>query len=154
MKKILFEITTPEGTVLKDEIDSLTCTTRNGQVTILPGHLPLVAPLVPGEIVIRRNNEGVLLAVSGGFLRVNPAPPDLAERIATRIVILADAAERAETVDEERAERARRRAEEAMREYRDKDAVKYTQATAAFERALARLRVAQRKRGHVRGPAS
>lgn len=146
LKKILFEITTPEGAVLKNEIDSLTCTTRAGQVTILPGHIPLVAPVVTGELVIRINGEETSLVVAGGFLQVDPAPAGQEERIGNRVIILADAAERAEEIDEDRARQARTRAEQAMAEYRNADAVKYIEATAAFERAFARLKVAERKR--------
>jgi len=121
-----FEITTPEQTVFSANVKQVTLPTSTGEITVLPHHVPLVSLLVPGvlHIVSVDGNEQVL-AVSGGFL--------------------ADTAERAEEIDEARAEEARQSAETAMKERTDTEA--FTSANASLERHLARLRAVKRWRG-------
>ena len=139
---IYFELTTPERVVEREKVESVTAMTAAGEVTILPGHISYVVPLVPGVARVRKRGGGEEeVVVLGGFLQVRP---DMEH--GTRVIILADAAERVEEIDEERAEAARRRAEEALQTYRNVDEVKFAEASAAFERALARLRIARRKR--------
>ena len=57
MKKIKFEITTPERVVYTDEVDSITIPTAKGEITVLPDHIPLIALLVSGELHIKKGNE-------------------------------------------------------------------------------------------------
>lgn len=143
MSKLHFEITTPEKNVLKDEIDSLTVQTKDGEITILPGHIPLVAALAGGEMTVRKDGKATPMVVGGGFIEVRPQPDKK-----TRVIILADAAERVEEIDVKRAEEARERARKAMEEYKNADDVKFVDATAAFERALSRIKIARK---HARG---
>lgn len=128
------EVLTVEGAVLSADVSAVTANTATGQISILPGHVPLVTLLTPGELKVRREHEESLLFVSGGFLEV--ASED--------IFILADACEYAAEIDIERAEAARRRAEDLLK------AASYeidaAAAEAALRRSLARLRVA----GHHR----
>ena len=140
---MLFELTTPERVLERDEIESVTATTPQGEITVLPGHIPLVTPLTPGALRVKKNGQISEVVVHGGFLEVRPGTSG-----DTRVIILADAAERIEEIDEERARLAKERAEKALHEYRDADEVKFTEASAAFERAIARLRLARRKRVH------
>ena len=66
---IKFEITTPERVVLKEEVAQITVPTRNGEITVLPNHIPLVSVLEPGVIeVIKSNGEREVMSVSGGFI--------------------------------------------------------------------------------------
>ena len=51
-KIIKFEIVTPERTVLKEEVQQVSAPTKNGEITVLPNHIPLVASLQPGVIEI------------------------------------------------------------------------------------------------------
>ncbi len=103
-KIIKFEITTPERTVLTDNIIKLTVPTKKGEITVLPDHIPIVASLMPGVLEITDEKENLeVVAVSGGFLAVMPE---------SKVVILADTAERAPDIDAEKAEEARRVAEE------------------------------------------
>lgn len=140
MVKLNFEITTPERTVYKAEVDQLTVPTSTGEITILPNHIPLVSQLSPGELVIKVSGEITHMAVSGGFIEV---------RKNNEIVVLADSAERAEEIDIARAEEARERARKLIGKER-KDEEKFASASAALERSIARLRVAKRARhrGH------
>lgn len=148
---IQFEITTPERIVYKENIESLTLPTQEGEITILPGHLPLVAILKSGVLTARQNGKEVLMAVSGGFVEVQPMAPEKGE-LRSRVVILADTAERAEELTLEAVEQARQRAQKLMAEKKGVDDVAYSAAAAALERELARLKVAHRhhsKRGPV-----
>ncbi len=136
-----FELTTPERIVLKEEYDAATVPTQEGEITVLPGHLPLVANLVPGMITLRKGREESYLAVSGGFVEVQPG---------SKIIILADTAERAEELDLEKVEAARERAEKVLAEKRSNDDVSAASAIAALERELARARVARKHFGKNR----
>lgn len=142
--KISFEITTPERIVYKDEVDQITLPTEMGEITILPNHIPLVSVLRPGEMRIIKNGQETVLAVAGGFIEVEPK---------NRVIVLADNAERVEEINIERAEAARKRAEELMKEKSVQD-VEYTALASQLERELARLRVARKHRGrHAGGPS-
>lgn len=134
--KIAFEITTPEGVAYKEMIDQVTVPTALGEITILPHHIPLAAALASGAMVIKKDKEEIILACSGGFLEVLPQ---------SRVVILADNAERAEKIDLERAEAARARAAELLRQKHVED-VDYVSLQAKLERELARIRVAKKHR--------
>lgn len=141
MDKISFEITTPEGNIYKSEVEEVSLPTKTGEITILPHHIPLVSTLVPGELRIKKDNQVIFLAVAGGFIEVQPN---------NRVVVLADNAEMAEKIDLDRAEQARKRAEELMKE-KAVDDVEYTALASKIEKELARIRVARRHRSHRLG---
>jgi F-type H+-transporting ATPase subunit epsilon len=106
-----------------------------GDLGVLPRHIPLLTPLRTGEIMVRNEGREEFFFVSGGFLEVLP----------DKVVILADVAERAEDIDEARAQEARKSAQEALaQDEGDAD------AAAQLERAIFRLRVAEVRRGHRR----
>lgn len=136
--KLKFEIITPERVVLKDEVDQITIPTAEGEITVLPNHIPLIAVLRPGEIVAKKEEEEIAMSCSGGFIEVTP----------DKVLILADTAEKAEELVEVEIEKARERAQKVLEE-KHVDVEKYTEAAAALERELARLKVA-RKRGRAR----
>jgi F-type H+-transporting ATPase subunit epsilon len=135
MSKINFKIATPEKVVYKDEVDQITLPTQMGEITVLPEHVPLISVLKPGELLIKKGDDVTPLAVSGGFIEV----------LADKVVVLADTAERVEELDVERAESARKRAEEALTQKRF-DAKEYATLSAKIEKELARLRVAKKYR--------
>src|SRR5581483_7298139 len=136
MAKLQVELVTAEGRVLSQEADFVRAPGLAGELGVLPHHIPLMTPLRPGEVLVRNEGNEEFLFVAGGFLEVLP----------DKVVILADAAERAEDIDEARAEESRRRAQQLM-EQRSSDA-DVAEAAAAMERALFRLRIAElRKRG-------
>lgn len=136
MSKLHFEIITPDKVVYSDEIDQITLPTTEGEITILPGHIPLVAPTAFGEIVIKKGSETHHVAVMGGFVETSD----------NKVRLLADAAELADEIDERRAQEALKRAEKAKSEA--KDDVAFTDATAALERAITRIKIAGRKKRH------
>ncbi len=132
---IKFEIVTPERIVLKEQILQVTVPTRNGEITVLPNHIPLVASLQPGVIEIKKEDgTPVVISVSGGFIEV----------LKDKIVLLADTAERAEEIEVDRAEEARKRAEEAKKEVVNKDAIRFADLSARMEKELARTKAVKR----------
>ena|SRR3989338_142361 len=136
IKKIRFQITTPERTVFQDEIESVSLPTAMGQITVLVNHIPLVASLEPGELIIRKDGQEINMAVAGGLVEV---------RDNNHVVVLADTAEHAAEIDEQRAEEARKRAEELLKEKMG-DAKEYAAVAAKLQRELARLKVARKHR--------
>ena len=137
---IHFEIITPERVVLKDEVDEVTLPTTEGEITVLPHHIPLVTLSRAGMIRLLKNKKEEYLAVSGGYVEVQPG---------SRLTILADTADRAEELDLKKIEEAHERARALMEEKRLTDDVAYASAAAGLERELARLKVARRH--HSRG---
>ncbi|HZB96427.1 MAG TPA: F0F1 ATP synthase subunit epsilon [Herpetosiphonaceae bacterium] len=132
---IHLEIVTAERTVLSDNVDQINAPGAAGRMGVLPRHEPLMTMLVPGELTIIKNGESTPFAVSGGFMEVLP----------DRVTILADTAERADEIDEARADAARKRAEELLQERRSEQET--IMAEAQLRRAMVRLRVARLKRG-------
>ncbi len=135
MKKISLELTTPERIVFKIEADEVTLPTKEGEITVLPGHVPLVAVLVPGMMTVRSGGEESYVAVSGGFIEVQPD---------SRVIVLADTAERAEELDLKKVEEARAKAQKALLEQRGADDVASAAMLAELNREMARLKVARR----------
>ena len=130
MKTIKFEIVTPERTVLKQEILQISVPTTSGEITILPDHIPLVSILKTGVIEIKKaDNTLEIISVSGGFIEV----------MKDKIVILADSAERAEELDEQKIEEARTRAEETKKDAKFIDDVEFANISSKIEVELARL---------------
>jgi len=137
---ISFKLVTPERTVLSRELKSLSCPTELGQITILPGHIPLVANLVPGELHARGEKDDFYIYVSGGFVEVKPA---------SEVVVLADAAEHHYEIDEQRAEEAKKRAEKTLSAEKLSEE-EYAKVAAALERSLSRLRITRKRGRHAR----
>ncbi len=132
---IHLEIVTAERTVLSDDVDQINAPGADGRMGILPRHEPLMTTLIPGELTIIKSGASTPFAISGGFMEVLP----------DRVTILADTAERADEIDEERADSARRRAEDLLRERRSEQDMML--AEAQLRRAMIRLRVARLRRG-------
>ena len=129
------DIVTAERLVLSEEgIDEVVAPGIEGELTVLPMHAPLLTMIKPGVMRIKRGNDETDMAITGGFLEVRD----------DRVTILADAAERAEEIDVARAEEARRRAEQQL-ERREAD-VDLARVSAELQKALIRLKVAERRR--------
>ncbi|MDB5114138.1 MAG: F-type H+-transporting ATPase subunit epsilon [Chloroflexi bacterium] len=140
MAKLQVELVTAEGRLLSREADFVVAPGVEGELGVLPRHIPLLTPLRPGEVMVRNDGDEEFLFVAGGFLEVLP----------DRVVILADAAERAEDIDEARAEEARRRAQQLLEE--QPEGIDTGATALALERAVMRLRVAELRRRHRREP--
>jgi len=135
MQQLNLKIATPERVVYREDVDSITVPTKEGEITVLPSHIPLISVIKPGEIFIRKGKEEISLAVSGGFIEV----------LSTKVVILADTAERSEEIDLSRAEAAMKKAQE-LKETRNVDAREFALLASRIEKELARIKVAKKKR--------
>ncbi len=128
-------IVTPERELYSEEVDQVTLPTQTGQITVLPHHIPLVAPLSPGELIIKQGTDVVPLSVAGGFVKV--------ER--DSVQVLADGAEHVEEIDEAEAQAAKERAEQLMQQ-KQLDNEQYAEISAKIEQELARVHVARKWR--------
>ena len=133
---IRLEIVTGERMVYSDDVDAVIAPGIDGEIGILPRHAALMTMLKPGELVVTKGGQDVLMAVSGGFMEVLPH----------KVTILADTAERADEIDEARAEEARQRALARLAEAEKSAPEDVLRAQAAMRRAVVRLRVAQKKK--------
>jgi len=140
MSTIKLEIVTAERLIYSEDVNMVVAPGVMGYLGILPHHAPLMTILQPGELRIKKESEEVALAVTGGFMEVRPE----------KILVLADAAERAEEIDIARAEAARKRAEERLKE-RGKEGVDHLRAELALQRSLARIKVAEKRRKRPTG---
>ena len=136
MTNLSFKVITPEKVTYESEAFGVTLPTTTGYITVLPGHIPLVTTLVSGEIIVKEKDKEVFLAVSGGFVEIT----------GQSVAVLADTAERAEEINIERAEEAKRRAEEALANAKNKDDVDYTGLMVKIEKELSRLKVGKKYR--------
>jgi len=132
---MLFELITPERIVFRQEVDQVTLPTMDGEITVLPGHIPLVAQLVPGVAVLKISGENEDVAVSGGFIQVDGKG---------KVTVLADTAERGDNLNLQDIEKAKQRAEEVMKNAARGDDETFAHAAAELERELARYKVAMK----------
>ena len=132
-QQILLEIVTPEKTVLSEKVDVAVAPGELGEFAVLANHIPFLTKLKIGELRFRVGNITRHITTMGGYAEVLP----------DRITILTAAAEEAGEIDVMRAKAARERAEQRLRETRDK--IAFTAAEAALQRAITRLKVAERR---------
>lgn len=141
MANLRLEIVTAESIVYEDDVEIVVIPGVEGQLSILPHHAPLLTALQPGELVVRKEGEETAIAVSGGFVQV----------LEDKVIVLADSAERAEEINEERAQEAMRRAQERLQDRTEN--MNLERALASIRRAQSRLKTVQRRR-HRRSDAA
>ncbi len=129
---IQLEIVTPERLVVNDTAEYIEIPGKTGYLGVLPGHAPLITEIAAGEINYKSGVAIKRLAVTAGFAEVLP----------NKVTILAETAEKAEEIDVSRAQAAKQRAEEALRQA---GAGGSAEAQAALQRATARIGVAAKK---------
>src|SRR5215208_2647791 len=100
------EIVTPERLAYSDTVHSVVLAGAEGEMGVLPHHAPLLTTLGVGELRIRRGGEEEFFAIAGGFLQVRP----------DKVVVMAETADMASEIDIEKAQEARREAEQALAE--------------------------------------
>jgi F-type H+-transporting ATPase subunit epsilon len=128
------EIVTPVATVLSEDVEMVTLPGVEGEMGILPQHVPLMTQMVPGEMIVRKNGHDRFLAVGEGFVEIT----------GSQVSILTDLAIAAENIDEAKAEEARERAAARLREKLSAEEV--ANVNAALARSLAEIRVKRRQR--------
>lgn len=129
MSSFLVEIVTPERKVYVETANMVSVTGVEGELGILPNHIPLVTPLRIAPVVIKRGNQVDVVAVNGGFIEVRK----------DKIVILAESAELATDINVERAEAAKQRAQQRLAAKQDQ--VDFRRAELALQRAMNRLHI-------------
>jgi len=129
------EIVTAERLVLSDDVDQVNAPTKDGRVGILPRHMPLLTVLTEGELSIIKGGVRTEFAVFGGFMEVLP----------DRVTILADACDRSDEIDLERAEDAKRRAEERLASRKSNQDMALAEAD--LRRELMQIKMAKVRKG-------
>jgi F-type H+-transporting ATPase subunit epsilon len=118
---IKLEIVTPEAKIFSDDVDMVTLTGTEGEMGILPQHMPLMTQLVAGEIIAQKGKDTIFLAVGDGFVQVT----------GDRVAILTDMAVRAENIDEAKAKEARQLAEARLAQKITEEEAAHIQAALA-----------------------
>ncbi|MCK9588424.1 MAG: F0F1 ATP synthase subunit epsilon [Terrimicrobiaceae bacterium] len=130
------EIVTPEQKTYSDDVDSVVVPGVEGELGVLPQHVPLMTHLIPGELRVLKGGEELRLAVGEGFVEIS----------ANKVAVLTDMAVRESDIDESAAEEAVRRAEEAIRSNKMSDE-EYATVKASLQKSLAQIRVKRRRGG-------
>jgi F-type H+-transporting ATPase subunit epsilon len=135
MATLRLEIVTPEGRAYSDDVELVVIPAVEGEMGVLPMHVPFVTPINPGELVVTKSGKRVHMAVGEGFVEITQ----------TRVNVLTDMALEESVIDEAAAEAAVKRAQEALagRELGGDEAAA---VQAALARSLAQLHVKRRRR--------
>ena len=133
---LTLEIVTPDARVYSDTIDSVVIPTAEGEVGILPGHIPLLSQVEDGELRVTKGSETQLLAVSGGFVEV----------VGDRVQVLAEHAITEEKIDEKAVEEALRRAQKELEEAKHLDPQQYERLQGLVRYSGVQLAVKRRRR--------
>ncbi|MGP4079365.1 F0F1 ATP synthase subunit epsilon [Pseudalkalibacillus sp. R45] len=134
MKTFTVSVVTPDGPVYEETgAEMVSAKATSGELGILPGHVPLVAPLTINAVRIKKDNNTQILAVSGGFIEVRP----------DQVTILAQAAELAADINVDRAKAAKERAEKRLQGSKQED-IDFKRAQYALDRAINRINVTSR----------
>ena len=133
---LILEIVTPEARVYSETVDTVVIPTVEGEIGILPGHIPLVAQVGAGELRATKGGVTQLLVVGGGFAQVS----------GDKVSILADSAMEEEKIDEHAVEDAMRRAEDALKNRGTMDAAEAEKLEAVVRFSVAALGIRRRRR--------
>jgi F-type H+-transporting ATPase subunit epsilon len=125
------EVVTPLRRVVHETVNEAQIPVKGGYIGVLPGHTPLLAEMGIGELSYRVGGRTFSCTAMGGFVEV----------LSGRVIVLADAAERAEEINVARAEAARDRAQKRMANANDPN-IDWKRAEESLQRAQVRLQVA------------
>ncbi len=134
MAKLSFELVTPEKVLVSQEVDTVAAPGSFGEFGVLPGHVPFLTGIMPGELRYTSGGKSELVAVMAGFCEVSE----------DRVSVLVDAAERAYEIDAERARQSMERARERLARERGTRDVDFLRAEASLKRSMTRLKVVQK----------
>jgi F-type H+-transporting ATPase subunit epsilon len=128
MAELNLEIITPEKPIFKDQIEAVTIPGTLGSFQILKDHAPLISSFEVGIIKVKKASAETFYTTAGGTVEVSR----------NNVLLLADSIEKVETIDKDRAEKAKQRAEERLRKKHEEN-IDEARAKAALSRALNRL---------------
>ena len=137
---IKLKIITPERLILEEMVDQVTFPSQNGELTILPEHIPLVVGLSSGDVVAVTKGEHVPMAVAGGFVEVKNVNGE------TQVTVLADFAEHVSEISDEAIAKAKARAIELEKLMENKDHVDFEHFESELERSLTRVKISEKWR--------
>jgi F-type H+-transporting ATPase subunit epsilon len=140
-KQLKLKIITPERLVFEEMVDQVSIPTTEGEITVLPSHIPLISGLASGDIVGCVNTECIPMAVVGGFVEIKTGQDGT-----TEVAILADFAEHVAELTDQKIEQSKIRAEEIKKEMENKDNVDFEHFEAELERSLTRVKIADKWR--------
>ncbi|OGI76318.1 ATP synthase F1 subunit epsilon [Candidatus Nomurabacteria bacterium RIFCSPHIGHO2_02_FULL_42_19] len=140
-KQLKLKIVTPERLVLEEMVDFVSLPTSEGEITVLPDHIPLVVGLKSGDVVATSGGEHIPMAVAGGFLEVKQN-----EEGTTEVAVLADFAEHVSEISDAKIEEAKRKSEELKKKMENKELVDFEHFEAELERSLTRVKIADKWR--------
>lgn len=129
MSTFLLEVVTPERIVYSEQAEMVVVKGAEGELGILPNHIPLVTPLKIAPVRVKTGGKEQLIAVHGGFMEVRK----------DKVVILAESAELPEEIDIDRARAAKERAERRLAEKGEN--IDFARAQIALQKAVNRLKV-------------
>ncbi len=138
-KLLNLKIVTPEKLILEELVEHVSLPTKEGEITILPNHIPLIAPLASGDIVAMIAGEYLPVAVVGGFVEVKNN-----ETGQTEVAVLADFAEHVSAISDDVIAKAKAQAEELRKQALNKEVVDYEHFAAELERSLTRVKIADK----------
>lgn len=133
---LTLEIVTPEAKVYSDTIDSVVIPTVEGEIGVLPGHIPLLTQVEHGELRVTKGASSSLLAVSGGFAQID----------GDRVRVLAEHAITEEKIDEHAVEAALKKAEEELKAAKNMDPQQYEHLQSLVRYSGVQLAVKRRRR--------
>ncbi len=139
-KQLKLKIVTPEKLILEEMVDQVVLPSTEGELTILPDHIPMIAGLASGDVVAFTGGEHVPMAVSGGFIEVKNIEGK------TEVAILADFAEHVADITDEAIKQAEAKAEELKKQADNKEVVDFEHFAAELERSLTRVKIADKWR--------
>ncbi len=138
-KQIKLKIITPERIVLEEMVDSVTIPTTEGEIGIFPNHIPLVSTLKSGDIVAKKGDEIIPMAVAGGFIEIKSNQENI-----TEVAVLADFAEHVSEISDDVLVKAKARAEELLKMKESVGVVDFEHFEAELERSLTRTKIADK----------
>jgi F-type H+-transporting ATPase subunit epsilon len=140
-KQLKLKIVTPERLVLEELVDQVSIPTIDGEITVLPDHIPLITELSSGDVVAYVSGEHVPMAVVGGFVEIKTN-----EDFITEVAVLADFAEHVNELSPEKVDQAKQRAQELREQIQNKEHVDFEHFEAELERSLTRVKIADKWR--------
>jgi F-type H+-transporting ATPase subunit epsilon len=140
MSKLLqLKIVTPEKLILEELVEQVSIPTKEGEITILPNHIPLIAPIASGDIVAMIGEEYLPVAVVGGFVEIKNN-----ETGQTEVAILADFAEHVADISDEIIAKAKATSEDLKKKAENNEVIDFEHFESELERSLTRVKIADK----------
>lgn len=140
-KQLKLKIVTPERLILEELVDQVSLPTTEGEITILPDHIPIITGLSSGDIVAVTGGEHVPMALVGGFVEIKKNEDGI-----TEVAVLADFVEHVGELGSVAIEKAKARAEELKKQMENKEVVDFEHFASELERSLTRVKIADKWR--------